>query len=313
MKASSSIEARLPVILDTDIGSDMDDTWALAQLLRSPELDPKLILTGAGDISYRTKIVAKFLQVSERTDVPVGRGVPVMDTPPELRNQEPWIKGYELSDYPEEITEDGVGRMIEIIESSPVPVTIIAIGPATNIAAALERAPDIAGRCRFVGMFGSFDVGYHEQKPPVAESNVRSAPDALRSVLAAPWMDVLLTPLDSCGSVILDGENYRRVWSATADPMLRSIIENYCFFASRVSWMHCDFFARRSSILFDSVAVYLAYAEDLLEIEQVRFDVTDDGFTRRDEGGAFSARVALRWRNLTAFHEHLTARLFGEV
>jgi inosine-uridine nucleoside N-ribohydrolase len=291
----------------------MDDTWALAQLLRSPELDPKLILTGSGDITYRTKLVAKFLQVSGRTDVPIGRGVPVMETPPELRNQEPWVKAYELSDYPEEIAEDGVGRMIEIIESSLVPVTVIAIGPAINIAAALERAPGIASRCRLVGMFGSFDVGYNGAGLPVAESNVRNAPDALRRVLSAPWMDVLLTPLDTCGMAILDGENYRRIWSATADPMLRSIIENYCIFASRVSWMHCDFFALRSSILFDCVAVYLSYAEELLEIEELRFDVSEDGFTRRNEQGAFSARIAIRWRNLTAFHEHLTARLFGEI
>ncbi len=314
MKSSPpSIEAGLPVIFDTDIGSDMDDTWALAQLLRSPELDTKLILTGAGDITYRTKIVAKFLQVTGRTDVPVGRGVQVMETPPECRNQDPWVKGYELADYPEEIAEDGVGRMIEIIESSPVPVTIIAIGPAVNLAAALERAPGIAARCRLVGMFGSFDVGYYGVGLPAAESNVLKAPDALRRVLAAPWSDILLTPLDTCGLAVLDGEHYHLVWSATSDPMLRSVIENYCYFAARVSWMNCDFFALRSSILFDCVAVYLAYTEDLLEIEPVRFDVTDDGFTRRNEKGAFSARVALRWRNLAAFHEHLTARLFGEV
>ncbi|MDQ8206628.1 nucleoside hydrolase [Coraliomargarita sp. SDUM461003] len=307
------ITDRIPVIFDTDIGSDMDDTWALAQFLRSPELDPQLILTEAGDSGYRSRIVAKFLQLSGRTEVPVGCGVPVTDAPLPARNQAPWVVGYALADYPGEIVEDGVERMIELIDASPVPVTIIAIGPAINLAAALERAPGIASRCRLVGMFGSFDLGYHEQAPAVAESNVRNAPEALRRVLSAPWRDILITPLDSCGSVILDGANYRRVWSATDDPMLRSIIENYCFFASRVSWMHCDFFALRSSILFDCVAVYLAYAEDLLEIEQIRFDVSDDGFTRRHEQGAFSARVALRWRDLGAFHTHLTARLLGEV
>ncbi len=77
--------------------------------------------------------------------------------------------------------------------------------------------------------------------------------------------------------------------------------------------MHCDYFAVRSTILFDCVAVYLAYAEDLVEIETVRFSITDDGFTRRDASGPFAARVALRWRNLEAFHNHLTARLLGEA
>jgi inosine-uridine nucleoside N-ribohydrolase len=308
-----SVEKRIPVILDTDMGTDMDDTWALAQLLRSPELDPQLILTGAGDIPYRTAMVAKFLEVSGRTDVPVGCGVSVMDTPPELRNQAPWIKGYTLADYPEEIAEDGIGRMIQIIESSSVPVTIIAIGPAVNIAAALERAPGIASRCRFVGMFGSFDVGYNGARVPVAESNVRNAPEALRKVMAAPWIDTLLTPLDTCGIAVLEGEKYHRIWSATADPMLRAIIENFCLFASQVSWMHCDYFALRSTPLYDCVAVYLSYAEDLTEIEQVSFEITDDGFTRQAEDGPFSARVAMRWRNLDGFHDHLTSRLLGDA
>ena len=302
---------RIPVILDTDIGTDVDDTWALAQLLRCPELDPKLILTGAGGIAFRTAITARFLAVSGRTDVPIGRGVQAWETEPSHRNQEPWIKGYDIAAYPGEIDDDGVGRMIRIIEESPVPVTIIAIGPAVNIAAALARSPGIAARCRFVGMFGSFDVGYSGAAPASAETNVRLMPDAFRATMAAPWIDVLLTPLDTCNFAVLDGANYQRIWSATHDPMLRAVIENYCIFAPRVTWMHCDYFAVRSSILFDCVAVYLAYAEDLVETETVRFRITDDGFTVRDETGPCVARVALRWRDLPAFHDHLTARLLG--
>lgn len=307
------MKPRIPVILDTDIGTDIDDTWALAQLLRSPELDPLLIVTGAGDIPFRTAVTARFLEVSGRTDVPIGRGIQAMGTGPEHRNQEPWIKGYDIAAYPGEIAEDGVGRMIEMIKASPLPVTIIAIGPAFNIAAALERAPEIAPRCRFVGMFGSIDVGYNGSPEPSAETNVRLAVDAFRKVMAAPWIDVLLTPLDTCGIAILDGDNYRRIWCATTDPMIRALIENYCVFAPRVSWMHCHYFAIHSTVLFDCVAVYLAYDENLVEIEPVRFDITDDGFTRRSETGACTARVALRWNDLAGFHAHLTARLLGET
>lgn len=309
MSASSPI----PVILDTDIGTDIDDTWALAQLIRCPELDPGLILTGAGDIPFRTAVTARFLEVSGRTDIPIGRGVDAWGTDASHRNQDPWIKGYDLAAYPGEIAEDGVGRMIRIIEESPVPVTIIAIGPAVNLAAALERAPSIASRCRLVGMFGSFEVGYSGALPASAETNVRLAPGAFRAVMAAPWMDVLLTPLDTCNFAVLDGENYHRIWSATGDPVLRALIENYCLFAPRVTWMHCDFFTRRSTILFDCVAVYLAYAEDFVKTEAVRFRITDDGFTVRDDAGEFTARIALEWRDLAAFHNHLTARLLGSA
>ena len=75
--------------------------------------------------------------------------------------------------------------------------------------------------------------------------------------------------------------------------------------------MKCDFFATRSTTLFDCVAVYLAYAEELVEVETVSYEVTDDGFTRRAANGQLKTRVALRWKNLTAFEEHLTKRLLA--
>ncbi len=306
-----SSPAPIPVILDTDIGTDIDDTWALAQLLRCPELDLKLILTANGDATYRASVTARFLSVAGRTDIPIGRGANSFPMTGGM-NQEPWIKGYDLTQYTGEIVDDGVGRMIRLIEDSPVPVTIIAIAPAGNLAEALARSPGIAARCRLVGMFGSFDVGYSGGLPASAETNVREAPSALRTVLAAPWMDVLITPLDTCNAAVLDGDNYHRIWSATGDPMLRALIENYCLFAPLVRWMHCDFFALRSTVLFDCVAVYLAYAEDFVETETLRFHVTDDSFTVRDEtAGEFTARVALRWKNLAAFKDDLTARLLN--
>jgi hypothetical protein len=94
--------------------------------------------------------------------------------------------------------------------------------------------------------------------------------------------------------------------------MLRSVIENYCIFASRVKWMRCDFFATSSSTLFDCVAVYLAGAEDLLEIETVSFAITDDGFTRRSANGPLKARVAMRWKDLRAFKDQLATQLLAK-
>lgn len=306
------MKSPIPVILDTDIGTDIDDTWALAQLLRCPELEPKLILTASGDAVFRASVAAKFLRVAGRTDIPVGFGLPNETTSEEYRNQGPWIRGFDLGEYEGEIEEDGIGRAIRIIRESPVPVTIIAIAPAGNLAAMLARDPEIASRCRLVGMFGSFDVGYRGGLPASDETNVRLNPAALRSVLSAPWQDVLITPLDTCNAAVLTGDLYHRVWSATDDPVPRAVIENYCVFAPRVNWMQCDFFALRSTVLFDCVAVYLACSEELVDVETVRFCVTDDGFTVRDEAsGDFTARIAIRWKNLDAFHVHLTGRLLG--
>src|SRR5580704_7918673 len=63
-----------PVILDTDIGDDIDDTWALGLLLQSPELDLKLVVGDYGKVEYRAKLLAKFLQRAGRGDVAVGLG-----------------------------------------------------------------------------------------------------------------------------------------------------------------------------------------------------------------------------------------------
>ena len=62
----------IPTILDTDIGHDVDDVWALAFLLRCPELDVKLITTTTGDTVYRASLVAKMLTLMECTHIPIG-------------------------------------------------------------------------------------------------------------------------------------------------------------------------------------------------------------------------------------------------
>ncbi len=203
-----------PVILVTDIGSDIDDSWAIALALRSPELEVKLVLTDSTDARYRAVVTAKFLEAAGRADIPIAVGENHVTPGEENKTLTPWIAGYDLAKYPGGVFEDGVAALVETVRKSPRPATIIAIGPVPSLAKALARAPDIAARCRFVGMYGSFDVGYGGG-PPSAEFNVRVDPAALRRVLAAPWRDILLTPLDTCGSVGLGGARYHAIWRAT--------------------------------------------------------------------------------------------------
>jgi inosine-uridine nucleoside N-ribohydrolase len=308
--AAADLPARTPVILVTDIGTDIDDSWALALALRSPELDLKLVVTDPADTVYRASVAAKFLQDSGHGDIPIAIGDNSGPMGDSFRTLTAWISGYDIGKYPGKVYKDGVAALIDTIEASPAPVTVIAIGPVNSIALALKRAPDIAAKCRFVGMFGSFDVGYGEGAPS-AETNVRVNPQGLRTVLAAPWRDILLTPLDTCGSVGLSGDRYHAIWSATGDPMLRSLIESYCLFAPTQNWMTCNFFSVRSTTLFDCVAVYLAYSEELVVTETDSFDVTDDGYTRRSSTGPYKARVAIRWKNKDGFEAQLAGRLLG--
>src|SRR6185312_15639239 len=124
---------KTPVILDTDIGDDIDDTWALGLLLQSPELDLKLVVGDYGKAIYRAKLLAKFLTVTGHGDVPVGIGLHPDDP---KGNQSKWIEGYDLNSYPGKVYNDGVKAIIDTLMSSPKQVTIIAIAPSPNLAEA---------------------------------------------------------------------------------------------------------------------------------------------------------------------------------
>jgi hypothetical protein len=72
--ASRALAAPRPVIFDTDICDDIDDTWALAVLLQSPELDCRLVTTAVGNTAAKARVVAKYLQEAGRSDIPIGVG-----------------------------------------------------------------------------------------------------------------------------------------------------------------------------------------------------------------------------------------------
>lgn len=308
--ADASGGSKTPVILVTDIGTDIDDCWALALILRSQELDLKLVFTDSADTHYRAAVTAKFLEGAGRTDIPIAVGPNDGTKKNDNKTHAAWLNGYDLAKYPGRVYQDGLGALVSAIEQERGPVTVIAIGPVPGLAQAVGRLGPLASKCRLVGMFGSFDKGY-DGGPVSAEWNVKVDPEALRQVMKAPWKDVLLTPLDTCGLVSLTGARYHAIWSATTDPMLRTLVSCYCAFAPNQNWMNCDFCATRSTTLYDPVAVYLSYSEELVEVERISFDITDDGFTRRAPGGPYSARVAIRWRNRDGFEAQLAGRLLG--
>jgi inosine-uridine nucleoside N-ribohydrolase len=294
---------RQAVILDTDIGDDIDDTWALGLLLKSPELDLELVVGDYGKCQYRAKLLAKFLQTAGRTDVGVGVGLDI--DPRGEGGQAAWVKDYDLAKYPGTVHRDGVQALIDTILKTPGPVTVIAIGPLPNVAAALRREPRIAQRARFVGMQGSLRVGYGGKNTPEAEWNVRADVKACQTVFAAPW-PITITPLDTCGLVQLKGEPYQKFRDAKT-PIAKAIFENYRIW-SRQKESNNDVSDRESSTLFDTVAVYLAFGQDLCRMETLGVRVTDDGFTRLDEA-ARKVTAATAWKNLDGYYDLLVARL----
>jgi inosine-uridine nucleoside N-ribohydrolase len=291
-----------PVILATDIGDDIDDTWALGFLMKCPELDVKLVLTEYGKSQYRAKLVAKSLTKFKLSQVPIGLGPDL--APHGTGPLAEWVADYDLRSYPGAIYTDGIGAMIEVIMESPDPVEVICIGPMPNIAAALDRQPKIAQRARFVGMDGSIRLGYGGAKTPSPEWNVKADPKAAQKALSAPW-EITITPLDTCGLVTLDGDRYKRILEAH-NPVATTIVENYRLWSKSTN--NPTQAERHSSTLFDPVAVYLAVSQRFCVMERLGVRVTDDGFTVIDDQ-AKKMNVATQWKNLDNFRDLLTTRL----
>lgn len=297
---------RIPIIFDSDIGGDIDDTWALLLALKCPELDVRLFVTDAGQGTSRARLAAKFLEACGRTDVPVGVGIPVSNQP---HHQSQWVGDYRLEDYPGKVHQDGVEAFIRGIKESPDPVTVVATGGVPTVAEALRRDPSIVNNARFVGMHGSIRIGYGGQPKPVAEANVRANPQALAAVFSAPW-ECTITPLDTCGSVLLKGEKYRQLREHKS-AALRALRENYRVWLHRPSSTISDYpIETRSTTLFDTVAVYLAFSEDLVHIEDLPLRVTDEGMTVIDSSKR-SIRCATRWKDLEGFEDLLVERLLA--
>jgi inosine-uridine nucleoside N-ribohydrolase len=296
-----------PVIMDTDIGDDIDDTWALLMLLRMPALDLKLAVGDFGNAMYRARLLAKLLELTGRSDVPVGIGLGVADDPGQ---QSGWLGDYQLGDYPGEVYTDGVQAIIDTIKSSPEPVTLLCLGPVPNIAEALRRDPSIASNAHFIGMYGSIYKGYVGDATPAAEYNVRVDPASLQAAFAAPW-ECTITPLDTCGLVTLEGDNYRRLYESD-DPWLKGLMDNYRAWLPGAPFIAPDHdMSRISTTLFDSVAVHLAAGGDLVEMERLPIRVTDDGYTVIDRENGRLVNCAIAWKDLGAFETRLVNTLLG--
>ena len=192
-------------------------------LLKSPQFDVKLITTTNGAAEYRARIIAKMLMIARRTDIPIGLGEGGHDS--YHGGQWAWVQDFRLADYPGKIYRDGVGAVIDVIERSPHPVTVISIGPLQTMAAVLE--PESAD-CSEGGI-----CGYARQRtqgiqrwPGLRRMQRRYGFGRWRKVLSAPWRQIAITPLDTCGLVNLSGERFQTL-KRSHDPCVQALLENY--------------------------------------------------------------------------------------
>lgn len=187
------------VILDTDIGTDVDDAYALALLASEPSVVLHGVTTVYGDTLFRARLTVRMLGLMGRSSrVFAGEGLP-------LSGDEVWLSGAEGVGYDgleNEVTNcetSGVGFLLEETRKFPGEIDIVAIGPLTNIAMAIQRDSDFAGRVRRLWVMGGRFDGASE-----IEHNFRSDPLAAHIVFAA-GIPITVAGVDATRAVHLEG------------------------------------------------------------------------------------------------------------
>lgn len=177
------------MLLDTDIGGDIDDALALALALNSPEIELLAVTTVNTDPALRARIAAKMLRAWGRDDIPVAPGqCDMFDGSPTYDKD--INQAVVLTPDDPRPTGDGVRLIIDTIRSHPGEVVLTPIGPLTNIAVAFDRAPDLAEKVqRLVMMAGTL----HTERQ--VEYNILCDPAAAAYVMDLP-VEKTMVPLD---------------------------------------------------------------------------------------------------------------------
>jgi inosine-uridine nucleoside N-ribohydrolase len=266
-------------LLDTDIGDDIDDAFALSLLLKSPEVKLLGITTAYGDTELRARLLDRYLTAVGRTDIPIAVGVRTAQT--NIFTQATYARRQPDRKYP-----DGIDFLLRQIRLHPGEVTLIAIGPLNNIHAAIDKDPATFRKLkRVVIMGGSVHRGYGPSgTPPQVEWNTSRDPAGLRALLAS-GVSVFVLPLDST-QISLPQVDQDRVFSYGSAETDQLTLLYY-------QWRALNDWHGASPTLFDPVAAAYAFKPDICTMRPVRLDVDDKGMTV-PEDGAPNAQVCLK-------------------
>ena len=292
--------AKRPVILDTDVGTDVDDAFAIAQAARSPDLDLRAVTTVYGDAQLRARLARKLLDLLDRPGVPVAAGLGQPLTPGKV----PYWGGWEGEGLLEPADDslpldwrDGVTLILDKLAAAPEPLTLVAIGPLTNIAAVIRRAGGLLDRIReIICMAGTLVPGDEEW-------NVICDADAARIVFES-GLPVTLGTRFIVNQPKL-GPAQRSRLAASPDPAVRAL---------EVLLDHFLGIKRRDRTpMYDPVTLSMAYSDRFIQAEamDLRVEQAGDNVTLTpDPGGNARLNISVGVQP-EAFVDHLVDLLLG--
>jgi inosine-uridine nucleoside N-ribohydrolase len=274
----------MPVVIDTDPG--IDDALALLFAWNSPEIQVEVITTVAGNVTIEAASTNLLRLLALRRPVP--RPVVAAGAPGPLARALTTATRYhgedglgDLPDWPEVEPLPGSPGAVEVILDAARrherDLTIIALGPLTNLALALKEDAGALERVgRIVAMGGAVDVPGNVT--PTAEFNMFVDPEAAHRVLAA-GLPLEVVPLDATRQAVLPRAGMRATLGRATGP-LASRIQAFSERGFRIS--HSD--GEQGMALHDPLAVGLALDPSLGKWEAVRLAIGPDGETMRTSG-----------------------------
>jgi inosine-uridine nucleoside N-ribohydrolase len=270
------------IIIDTDIGDDIDDAFAVGLALQSAEYKIVAITTAWGNTRLRGRLVDRLLREVGRSDILVAIGVEKHASGEGLFSQARWAEaGPDALAHP-----SAVDFLLEQIRLNPNEITLLAIAPLTNLGAAIERDPVTFRKLkRVVMMGGSVYRGYDDSQEgnhgADREYNIAMDVTAAQKLFQS-GVPLYVMPLDST-QLKLD-EVKRALLFTQSTPLTDALALLYLQWSRGTHW--------QTPTLFDAVPVAFSIAPQLCPTEPLRLRVDDQGYTR-PEPGAPNAEVCL--------------------
>ena len=195
---------RTKVILDTDIGGDIDDAWALGFILSYPDFEPLGVTICDGNTPARAKVACKLLHLTGRANIPVAVGRKTGDG---NDYQFSWAEDFTAG---KPIAQPAADFLVDTIKRHSGDVTLIAVGPLQNVADALRKEPDLGKHLKRVVLMSGNIYRSAWNTNPIPEWNVVAATKDAQVVYAA-GLPLTIVPLDSTTLVTLKEEERERV------------------------------------------------------------------------------------------------------